>query len=246
MKYHYTDSVNLKETGKKLKRAIEESDYTENELAEYLGISIRSIQYWKSGKKLPSLDNLLYLCHVIDKNVNDLVCFENEARNRNLNEILSEMAQSDPSPFVHYYRKKFKIRTIEDFIAFLPLYDEEALNDVIYRISGESIDQGTYMLEQLDYLFNQIKDEKARDEICKKRNEGGIIWNTHKILAIVDVEIYKMAQVLAFRNRKSIKNYIIELIKDDFEKNELKFNKDAKFSIEFIKSMNDEDDCDEK
>lgn len=71
----------------------------------------------------------------MDTNIKNLISFEDEVSKFDLEEKLKEMSKEDLSSFMYYYRKKFKIKIVEDFIAFLPLYDEVILNDVLYRIS---------------------------------------------------------------------------------------------------------------
>lgn len=167
MKHQHLININLDLTGKKLKKAIEESEYEETELADYFKVSVRTIKYWKSGDRLPSIDNFFYLSKILDTNIENLISFEDEVSKFDLDEELKEMSKEAPSPFMYYYRKKFKIKTVEDFIAYLPLYDEFILNDVLYRISGETISKGTYMLEQFDYLFNEIVDKKREIKFLK-------------------------------------------------------------------------------
>ncbi len=203
MRHQHLININLELTGKKLKKAIENSKYEETELADYFKVSVRTIKYWKSGDRLPSLDNFFYLSKILDTNIENLICFEDEVSKYDLDEELKEMSTEGPSPFMYYYRKKFKIKTVEDFIAFLPLYDEVILNDVLYRISGETISKGTYMLEQFDYLFNEIVDKKVRDKISNKLEKNIGIWNTHNILAIVDAEIYEMAKMSSIYKQKT-------------------------------------------
>ncbi|MGX8833723.1 helix-turn-helix transcriptional regulator [Amedibacillus sp. YH-ame6] len=239
MEHQHLININLELTGKKIKKAIEESEYEEIELADYFKVSVRTIKYWKSGDRLPSLDNFFYLSKILDTNIENLISFEDEASKFDLSEELKSMSGIRPSPFMHYYRKKFKIRTVEDFIAFLPLYDEVVLNDVLYRISGESISYGTYMLEQFDYLYNEIGDKEARDKISLKLENNNGIWNTHNILAIVDAETYEMANMSSYYKQKKLKNYIKDLVRDDFKKNGLQINKFRQEWFNDLKSMND-------
>lgn len=239
MKHQHLININLELTGKKLKKAIEESEYDEIELADYFKVSVRTIKYWKSGDRLPSLDNFFYLSKVLDTTIENLISFEDEKSKFDLDKELKGMEGNGPSPFMYYYRKKFKIKTVEDFFAFLPLYDEVVLNDVLYRISGETISEGTYMLEQFDYLFNEIADKKARDNISiKLRNNIGV-WNTHNILAIVDGETYEMAKMSSFCKQINLKNYIKELVRNDFKKNGLHIDKHQQKYFESLTFINE-------
>lgn len=240
MKHQHLMNINLKLTGRKLKEAIEGSEFEENELADYFKVSVRTIKYWKSGDRLPSSDNLLHLCKILDTNIENLISFEDEASKFDLIEELKEMDVDGPSLFMYYYRKKFKIKTVEDFFAFLPLYDEVVLNNVLYRTSGNTMSKGTYMLEQFDYLYNKINDKKTRDKISMKLENNIGVCNTHSILAIVDAKTYEMARMLSVFKGETLKNYIKELVRNDFEKNELQINECQRVFIETHESMNEE------
>ena len=242
MKHQHLININLESTGRKLKKAIEEAEYEEKELADYFKVSVRTIKYWKSGDRLPSIDNFFFLSKILDTSIENLISFEDEVSKFDLNEELKGMTEDSPSPFMYYYRKKFKIKTVEDFVAFLPLYDEVILNDVLYRISGQTISNGTYMLEQFDYLFNKIEDKKTRDKISMKLDNNIGVWNTHSILAIVDAETYEMARMSSIYKGRNLKNYVKELVNNDFEKNGLQINTFQRDWIESLNSMNNEVD----
>ena len=231
-------SINMELTGNKIKEAIENSEFEESEIAEYLMVSDRTIKYWKSGRKLPSLDNLFELSKILDTEVTNLISFEYENSEHDLTDLLKEMSGDNPAPFMHYYRKTFKISTIEDFLAFLPLYNEEVLNDVLYRISGESVDNGTYMLEKLQYLYNNIENEVERDRISKSLERGETPWNLRKILAIVDQRIYEMALMCSRAEKKQLKEYVCDLVEQDFQKRGFEISEWMLRNFERMESLN--------
>lgn len=98
------------------------------------------------------------------------------------------------------------------------------------------------MLEQFDYLYNQIARYKTRDKISEKLKNDSEIWNTHFILAIVDAETYEMAKMSSYYKGECLKDYIKGLVRDDFEKNGLQINKYQQDWIEVLESLNEEDE----
>ena len=68
------------------------------------------------------------------------------------------------------------------------------------------------------------------------------VWNTHSILAIVDAETYEMARMSSIYKGRNLKNYVKELVKNDFEKNGLQINTFQRDWIESLNSMNNEVD----
>lgn len=207
MKYETIKSLNMKLTGEKIKELIDLYGWEDLEIADHLNVSDRTIKYWKSGERFPSIDNLFYLSKILGTTTDNLLCFENEED--------SKLSKRDLK------NKEYKIKSIEDFLTFLPLYDELILNDVLYRVSGESISEGTYMLEQFNYLYNHIKNKTARDDLSNRLESKKGLFNNGKILAIVNSEFYEMVKVAAGNSHKTIKNYIIDLVTEDLKKREL-------------------------
>lgn len=67
--------INLKETGKNLRKIMREQDVTVKEVQHYLGLgSVQSIYHWLNGISLPSIDNLYALSVLFDLSMDELVC----------------------------------------------------------------------------------------------------------------------------------------------------------------------------
>ena len=60
----YTYSIDFVGINIKLHRI--KKGYTQEELAEVIGVSRNMIYLWESGKRLPSLINYFYICFFLD------------------------------------------------------------------------------------------------------------------------------------------------------------------------------------
>ena len=59
-----TKTIDMEETARKIKQAIEHSGYDIRQISEILGFSTPQAVYkWTQGKSLPKIDNLLILAH---------------------------------------------------------------------------------------------------------------------------------------------------------------------------------------
>ena len=60
----YTYNIDFVSLNIKLHRM--KKGYTQEELAELLGVSRNTIQFWESGKRLPSILNYFWICFYLD------------------------------------------------------------------------------------------------------------------------------------------------------------------------------------
>ncbi len=60
----------------RITEAINQSNYTQKELAKKLNISEGNITHWKNGKNLPSVDILYKLCVILDESADYLLGLE--------------------------------------------------------------------------------------------------------------------------------------------------------------------------
>jgi len=54
----------------RLRQARSESGYTSNELAKEIGVNKATISKWENARVLPSYENLLCLCKLLEKDCN--------------------------------------------------------------------------------------------------------------------------------------------------------------------------------
>ena len=69
--------INMKETGKNIKRLMKESNVSVKELTKILGFSTQTSVYkWFRGEALPALDNLIILTDVLNCGVDAILVTE--------------------------------------------------------------------------------------------------------------------------------------------------------------------------
>lgn len=69
--------INMEKTGAHIKRSIEESGYSMQEIMEITGITTEQTIYkWYSGKSLPSLETQVVLCRLLGLRVTELLVID--------------------------------------------------------------------------------------------------------------------------------------------------------------------------
>ena len=67
-------SLNMEITGKRIKKAIDESGYSARKLQQMLGLAtIQPVYRWQQGKTLPTLDHLYALCRILNVTMEDII-----------------------------------------------------------------------------------------------------------------------------------------------------------------------------
>lgn len=68
--------VDVTETGKNIKRMMNEAGITITELSNMILVSYVSIRFWRNGRSLPSSDNLANLAEIFNCTMEDILVFE--------------------------------------------------------------------------------------------------------------------------------------------------------------------------
>ena len=71
-----TEMELMKTLGDNLKSLLDEWGYTQQELADMVGVSKATISYYIQGKRMPSLKALINIGHVLNCDVDDLIDFD--------------------------------------------------------------------------------------------------------------------------------------------------------------------------
>ncbi len=70
----YYIQIDRKQTGCNVWEALQASDYTQEELMDIIGLSdAQSFTLWKSGKRIPCLDNLVRISQITGRSLDQLI-----------------------------------------------------------------------------------------------------------------------------------------------------------------------------
>ena len=87
--------MNIKQSlGKKIKEKRTQQLLTQEQLAEKIGISPKSLSQIELGNNFISADNLEQICHALNVQVKSLFDFENENSEEKMNYIVNKLKHS--------------------------------------------------------------------------------------------------------------------------------------------------------
>ena len=115
--------------GKFIAELRKEKNMTQEQLAEKLGVTSKSISRWENGKTMPDYTLLEYLCNELDININELLSGEkikaNDYMNKSEENLIKLRKQID---------KRKKLLTIISYIFMALIIIAFILNVVLNRI----------------------------------------------------------------------------------------------------------------
>ena len=79
--------------GSTIKRLRREKDITQEQLAEYLGITSRAISQWECDRTAPDISQLPALCHIFDVSSDVLLGIDIEKTNEEIKRYLTEATE---------------------------------------------------------------------------------------------------------------------------------------------------------
>ena len=79
--------------GTTIKRLRREKDITQEQLAEYLGITSRAISQWECDRTAPDISQIPALCHIFDVSSDVLLGIDIEKTNEEIKRYLTEAAE---------------------------------------------------------------------------------------------------------------------------------------------------------
>lgn len=79
--------MNQEKIGKFIATLRKEKNLTQEQLAEKLGINVKSISRWETGRNLPDPSLMKELCEVLDISINELFAGEKMKKNKKIQQI---------------------------------------------------------------------------------------------------------------------------------------------------------------
>lgn len=115
--------MNQEKIGRFIAECRKEKNITQEQLAEKLGVTNKSISRWENGKNMPDLSLLIPLCEILEVSINELLCGER------LNKInYQEKLEENIINTIDYTDKKIKkikkifIITISVILIFMVMF----------------------------------------------------------------------------------------------------------------------------
>ena len=90
-------AINMEATGANIRRLIKASGYTVNEIREIIGLgSAQAVYKWFRGESIPTTENQLILCKVLDLDITELLVIDGEFDfSRKCNHRLNDMGTTE-------------------------------------------------------------------------------------------------------------------------------------------------------
>ena len=168
--------------GSTIKRLRREKDITQEQLAEYLGITSRAVSQWECERTAPDISQLPALCHIFDVSSDVLLGIDIEKNNEEIKKYLSDAAElgnqgkgAERTALLREANKKFPrdykiMQRLADSLVCeysrkgIKEYDE--VFDLCNRILAECTDSTT-RYEAIDTLGTAYGYAGKKDEMLK-------------------------------------------------------------------------------
>ena len=70
--------LDIKKTAKKIQNVRKSLGFSINDIAKELGVSYQCVYQWENGQKIPTIQNMVALSGVLDKNIGELIVITGE------------------------------------------------------------------------------------------------------------------------------------------------------------------------
>lgn len=164
--------------GNRLARKRREAGLTQEALIEKVGegsVSLSTLKRLESGRGHIDLFRAIKICRVLGCSLQDLIGDdtlesalmnyfgwpEEEAKEYTETALMVQQLFYPESMSLEHYEYA-PIKTLLQFLIYLPLVDEEDLWDAIRRIEGYPFEREGYVLNLLQWLYREIPDSEAK------------------------------------------------------------------------------------
>ena len=205
--------------GSTIKRLRREKNITQEQLAEYLGITSRAISQWECDRTAPDISQLPALCHIFDVSSDVLLGIDIEKNNEEIKKYLSDAAElgyqgkgAERTALLREANKKFPrdykiMERLSDSLVGeysrkgIKEYDE--VFDLCNRILGECTDSAI-RYEAIDTLGTAYGYAGKKEEMLKLAKE---MPRTH--FSYENFMMYRWKGDADFEKRQSYISYLI-------------------------------------
>ncbi len=248
--------MNAEKIGKFIKELREQSNMTQQNLAEKIPISRQAISKWELGKTLPEHSALVKLSTIFNVSIDEILAGE---KNSDLNVVLELYKEKITSTKIIKY---FSLILIFLIFAFLLHYFFHHFNSVkIYKISGENenikIENGLFIKTNEKIYFNIGKIQmdfttniKKIELFYRKDNNDYFVYSSDDLHILIN-DYYGYEEYFEFNKIDSIidkfyiriidesREYIVKLnLQEDYKNNNLYILKKIQISDDSVSSEN--------
>ena len=187
--------MNQEKIGKFIAKCRKDKNITQEQLAEKLGVSNKSVSRWENGKNMPDYSILKELCNTLDIDVNELLSGEKIKKSEiqthsieNLDLILKEYYKMKKQRnifksilicvvsisilicifglILHVYSKQYNLKGISNILSVY--IDEDREKEYVGNLDGYEIYVENLRVEELNYRTFNAKYIVFKDALDKK------------------------------------------------------------------------------
>jgi len=187
--------MNQEKIGKFIAKCRKDKNITQEQLAEKLGVSNKSVSRWENGKNMPDYSILKELCNTLDIDVNEFLSGEKIEKNEiqkhsieNLDLILKEYYKMKKQRnifksisicvvsisilicifglILHVYSKQYNLKGISNILSVY--IDEDREKEYVGNLDGYEIYVENLRVEELNYRTFNAKYIVFKDALDKK------------------------------------------------------------------------------
>ena len=154
--------------GKIISRKRREKGVTQDDLANFIGISKSSVSKWETGLSLPDIAHLPQLASYLHTSIDELMGYEPQMTKENINKLYEELSiEFTTKPFDEVINRCRNI--VKKYYSCFPLLYRMGLLFVNYGLSiGDESDEGVpnlSIIEEAKELFIRVKEQGSDIEL---------------------------------------------------------------------------------
>ena len=202
--------MNQEKIGIFISKCRKKKNLTQEQLAEKLNTTSKSISRWENGKTMPDISIMIQLCDVLDISINELLSGEKLSKD-NLKKETEKLLLNNVKTIKIIKKKnsKLKIITITTIIILIILITTLL---VLYKIKYPKID--IYNIQ----LIPSIKEELGKKQTIKRKENNIYFYGTNSLrLYDINENYYDFNEAIKHKQTTilELKNYLNMQYKND-------------------------------